>query len=392
MTDAAMRNTVSHWLSLTSAATTAVIVGFASTILVVIEGVKAVGADPAQQASCAAVLFFGMAITSLILAVRFKQPMIVAWSTPGSALLATSHAGVTFPEAIGAFMFAAVLMVLTALIKPLSDAISKIPPAIAAAMLAGVLLHYVIGVPGAALEMPEFVVPLVLAFFALRMVVPMFAVPITVALGLMFAALSGGVSNTIPLGITPLVFTWPQFNWQVLVGIGFPLYLVTMATQNLPGFAVLKAHGYAPHVSPALLVTGAGSLVAAPFGGHAINMAAITAAIVAGPDCHPDAKQRWKMIYPYTVLYVVFGLAAGSFVALLGGLPKPLITAMAGLALFAPLMGGLTGMMKEPKDIEAAVVTLLVAASGITIFGVGAAFWGLLAGLALWAIKRLQMK
>jgi benzoate membrane transport protein len=382
--------TENHWLSITSAATAAVIVGYASTILVVIEGIKAVGANPAQQASCAAVLCFGMAITSFLLAVRFKQPIMVAWSTPGSVLLATSQSGVAFPEAIGAFMLAAVLMILTALIKPLSDAISKMPSSIAAAMLAGVLLHYVIGVPAAAIAMPGFVVPLVIAFFALRMVAPMFSVPIIIALGLVFAALNGSVSHSIPLGITPLTFDYPQWNWQVLLGIGVPLYLVTMASQNLPGFAVLKAHGYQPPVAPALFTTGLGSLIAAPFGGHAINMAAITAALVAGPDTHPDPKQRWKMIYPYTVLYVIFGLAAGTFVALLGGLPKPLITAMAGLALFSPLMGGLTGMMKEPKDIEPALVTFLVAASGITIFGVGAPFWGLLAGLAYWGVKRTQ--
>jgi benzoate membrane transport protein len=315
---------------------------------------------------------------------------MVAWSTPGSVLLATNQGAVTFPEAIGAFMLAAALMVLTALIKPLSNAISKLPPSIAAAMLGGVLLRYVIGVPAAALDMPGFVVPLVLAFFALRMVAPMFSVPITVALGLAFAALNGGVSQHIPLGITPLTFDWPQLNWQVLLGIGVPLYLVTMASQNLPGFAVLKAHGYQPPVAPALFITGLGSLIAAPFGGHAINMAAITAAMVAGPDCHPDPKQRWKMIYPYAALYVVFGLAAGSFVALLGGLPKPLITAMAGLALFSPLMGGISGMMKEPKDMEPALVTFLVAASGITIYGVGSPFWGLLAGLVYWAAKRAR--
>lgn len=377
-----------HWLSLTSTAATAVIVGFASTVLVMIEGVKAVGANPAQQASATTILCFGMAITAIILAWRFKQPILMAWSTPGAVLLATSHAGVTYPQAVGAFMLAAVLMILTALIKPLSEAIVKMPPAIAAAMLAGVLLHYVLGVPGAALEMPLFVVPLVIVFFAMRMVLPVFSVPIVVVLGLLLAAFSGSVSQNIPVGVTPLTFDLPEWNWQALVGLGVPLYLVTMASQNLPGFAVLKSHGYAPPVAPALVVTGLGSFFAAPFGGIAINMAAITAAIVAGPESHPDPKQRWKMVFPYAAIYLVIGLTAGTFVALLGGLPKPLITAMAGLALFSPLMSGLTGMMKEPKDIEAAVVTFLVAASGITIFGVGAAFWGLLAGLILWAIKR----
>ena len=382
--------TDNHWPSLISTALVTVIVGFASTALIVIEGAKALGANPEQQASTIAILCFGMAITSFILAVRYEQPILMAWSTPGSALFVTSHAGITFPEAIGAFMLAAVLMVMTALIKPLSVTIAKMPSPIASAMLAGVLLHYVLGVPEAALEMPVLVLALVLAFFALRMFMPLFAVPITMALGLAFAAMSGGLSHAIPLGVTPLTFVWPQWTWQALVGLGVPLYLVTMASQNLPGFAVMKAHGYEPPVAPTLFATGLVSFMAALFGGHAINMAAITAAMAAGPECHPDPKQRWKMLLPFSALYVLVGLSAASFVALLGGLPKPLIAAMAGLALFSPLMGGVTGMMKEPKDIEPALVTFLVAASGVTIYGVGSPFWGLLAGLALWAIKRMQ--
>jgi benzoate membrane transport protein len=384
--------TANNWLSLTSAATAAVIVGFASTILVVIEGAKAVGATPTQQASTAAILCFAMAASSFILAFRYKQPIMVAWSTPGSALMATGAAGIAFPDAVGAFMVAGGLMVLTALIKPLSTAISKLPPALAAAMLAGVLLRYVLGVPNAALDLPIFVVPLIIAFFALRMLVPMFTVPVIVGLGLVFAGLGGGFSGPVHVGITPLEFVWPRWNLQVIIGLGLPLYLVTMASQNLPGFAVLKANGYQPPITACLLVTGLGSVLTAPFGTHAINMAAITAALVAGPDAHPDAKQRWKMIYPYTVLYVVFGLAAGTFVSLLGAMPKPLITAIAGLALFSPLMSGVSGMVKETRDIEAAMVTFLVTASGVTIFGVGGAFWGLLAGLLVWAVKQMQQQ
>jgi benzoate membrane transport protein len=264
------------------------------------------------------------------------------------------------------------------------------PPAIAAAMLAGVLLRFVLGVPTAALDLPVFVVPLVVAFFALRLLVPMYTVPVIVLLGLVFAGLSGGFTAPVHVGLTPLEFVTPQWNWQVLIGLGVPLYLVTMASQNLPGFAVLKAHHYEPPVAASLAVTGLGSMVAALFGTHAINMAAITAALVAGPDCHPDPKQRWKMIYPYAALYVVFGLAAGTFVSLLGAMPKPLVIAIAGLALFAPLMNGIAGMVKDQKDIEAATVTFLVTASGITILGVGAAFWGLLAGLLVWGLKRVM--
>jgi benzoate membrane transport protein len=379
----------SHWLSLTSAAAAAVIVGFASTILVVIEGAKAVGASPTQQASTAAILCYAMAVCSAVLAFRFKQPIMVAWSTPGSALMATGAAGIAFPDAVGAFMFAAVLMVLTALVTPLATAISKLPAGLAAAMLAGVLLRYVLGVPTAAMDLPEFVVPLVIAFFALRMLVPIYTVPVIVLLGIIFAGLGGSFSGPVPVGVTALEFVVPSWNWQVIVGLGLPLYLVTMASQNLPGFAVLKANGYQPPISACLGVTGLGSLLTAPFGTHAVNMAAITAAMVAGPDAHPDPRQRWRMIYPYTALYVIFGLAAGTFVSLLGAMPKPLVTAIAGLALFSPLMGGVTAMVKDQKDIDAAMVTFLVTASGVTIMGVGAAFWGLLAGLLVFVAKRM---
>ncbi len=377
-----------HWPSLISSATAAVIVGFASTILVVIEGARAVGANPAQQASVAAILCFAMAAASFILAFRARMPIMVAWSTPGAVLLATSAAGITFPQAIGAFVLAGALTVLTALITPLSRAIERMPASIAAAMLAGVLLRYVLGVPTAALGSPALVMPLILAFFALRFVVPMYAVPVIVALGLLIAGLTGAFDQGVTLAVTPLTFDWPEWNPQVLISLGIPLYLVTMASQNLPGFAVLRANGYAPPVSACLLVTGIGSILSAPFGSHAINLAAITASLVAGPDAHPDPAQRWKMIYPYTVLYVVFGLAAGTFVSMLGALPKELVTAIAGLALFSPLMGGISAMMKEPREIEAALVTFLTTASGITLFGIGAAFWGLLAGLILWGAQR----
>ncbi len=378
-----------YWMSLSAAAVAAVIVGFASTILVVMEGLRAVGATPAQQASAAAALCFAMAATSFILATRDKQPIMVAWSTPGAALMATGAAGINFSDAVGAFIFAGVLMVLTAFIKPISTAISRMPPAIAAAMLAGVLLRFVLGVPMAAQDSPTIVVPLIIAFFALRMLVPLYTVPVIVVLGLVFAGLSGGFSGAVHVGITPLEWVWPQWNWQVLVGLGVPLYLVTMASQNVPGFAVLKAHGYEPPVSACLAVTGLGSIISAFFCAHAVNMAAITAALVAGPDSHPDPKQRWKMIYPYTALYIIFGLAAGTFVSLLGAMPKSLVTAIAGLALFSPLMSGMTAMVKDHKDTEAAVVTFLVTASGLTIFGVGAAFWGLLTGLLVWGAKKV---
>ncbi len=378
------------WFSLTSAALTAVVVGFASTILVIMQAAQAVGANTAQQASWAAVLCFGMAFTSLYLSWTHRMPIITAWSTPGAALIATSAAGVTYAHALGAFVVAGLLMALAGLIKPLARAIAQIPAPLAAAMLAGVLLHYTLGVPAAALALPKFVIPLIIVFFGLRMSYPLFAVPVVVVLGVGIAALGGGFSgNCCALQFTALVWTTPQFEVASILSLGVPLFLVTMASQNLPGFAVLRAAGYQPPVTSCLLVTGVASVMAAPFGSHAINMAAITASLVTGPEAHPDKDKRWLVAWPYLMLYLAVGLTAAMSVGVLGALPKELIITIAGLALFSPLMGGVTAMLQEPRDIESALVTFLVTASGVTFQGVGAAFWGLLAGLAVFGARHM---
>lgn len=383
---------VKGWFSLTSSALTAVVVGFASTILLIMEAADAAGANDAEKASFAAALCFGMAITSVILGWRYRMPIITAWSTPGAALIATSAgAGLDYPSAIGAFIAAGVLMCVTALFKPMARLIEKIPASIAAAMLAGVLLRYTMGVPGAAIELPFLVMPLIVIFFALRVWLPLFAVPVVVVLGVMLAILTGAFGEgCCALSMTQPVWTTPSFNWPVIVGLGLPLYLVTMASQNLPGFAVLKASGYQPPVTGSLWVTGLGSIAFAPLGSHQLNLAAITASIVTGPEAHPDPAKRWLVVWPYAVFYILIGLAAASFVAILGSLPKPLIVAIAGLALFAPLLGSTTAMFREKNEIEAALATFLVSASGITIYGVGAPFWGLVVGLVLYGARYYQ--
>jgi benzoate membrane transport protein len=378
------------WVGLISSSATAVIVGFASTILLIMEAARAVGADPAQQGSWAASLCFGMAVTSLILSWRYKMPIITAWSTPGAALIATSVAGVTYENALGAFLAAGFLTCLAALITPLARLIERIPSPLAAAMLAGVLLRYSLGVPGAALAMPLVILPLIAAFFALRLSFPLFAVPVVVALGILAAVLIHAFpADCCSLAITWLDWTTPRFDAATIVSLGVPLFLVTMASQNLPGFAVLRASGYQPPVTGSLWVTGLGSMLLAPFGSHQINLAAITASLVTGPEAHPDPRKRWLFAWPYLVMYVLVGLAAASFVRILGALPAPLITAIAGLALFSPLMGSVAAMMKEARDIESALVTFLVTASGITLAGVGSAFWGLVAGLVLFGARHV---
>ncbi|TMJ37873.1 MAG: benzoate transporter, partial [Alphaproteobacteria bacterium] len=315
------------WFSLTSSALTAVVVGFASTILIIMQAADKVGANEAEKASWAASLCIGQAIITLVLSWRYKMPIIAAWSTPGAALIGATTMGIDYPSAIGAFIAAGLLACITALLTPVARLIERIPSSIAAGMLAGVLLHYTLGVPGAAIDLPWLVLPLIVIFFGLRVWQPLFTQP---------------------------VWPTPSFNWPVIVGLGLPLYLVTMASQNLPGFAVLKASGYQPPVTGSLWVTGIGSIIFAPFGSHQLNLAAITASIVTGPESHPDPQKRWLVAWPYLVFYILVGLAAASFVAILGGLPKPLITAIAGLALFAPLLGGATQMFKNNGEIEAA--------------------------------------
>jgi benzoate membrane transport protein len=379
------------WLQVSSAALTAIVVGFASTILLIMEAARAVGAGPAEQASWAMALCVGMAVTSLILSWWYRIPIITAWSTPGAALIATSAAGVSYENALGAFVVAGLLMCLAAAIRPLARVIERIPGPVASAMLGGVLLVYCLRVPGAALEMPVFVVGLAAAYFALRLALPLFAVPAIVGAGIILAFVSGSLAQQCcHLGLTLPVWTTPGFDLATILSLGVPLFLVTMASQNLPGFAVIKAAGYQPPVSGSLWVTGAGSVVLAPFGSHAINLAAITAAIVTGPECHPDPQKRWMMAWPYALIYLLIGVTAASFVEVLGALPKPLITTIAGLALFGPLLGSVAAMFKDARDVEAAMLTFLVTASGLTVFGVGSAFWGLLAGLLLYAARHLH--
>lgn len=380
---------LTEWVSLSAHALAIFIVGFASTVLIVMDAVRAVGATPAQQASAIAAVCIAIGVTSFILGIRYRQPIIAAWSTPGAALLASSSATSNFAEATAAFLFAGMLMVVTAFARPLANAINRLPASLAGAMLAGVLMHYVLAVPGAAVSAPSLVLPLAVVFFVLRHVAPLYATPVIAALALAIAGAMGAFWPSLTFAMTQLQFVRPDFNWQMLLSIGIPLYLVTMASQNLPGFAVLKSNGYEPPVQASIFVTGIGSMVASFFGAHAINLAAITAAMAVGPEVHPDPGQRWKVIIPYAVIYVSAGLAAATFVSVLGMLPAALVATVAGLALLPPFLGGLVAMVKEHKDIEAAAVTFLVTGSGVTLLGVGAAFWGLLTGLLIWGFKQV---
>jgi len=374
--------------SLFSAALVAALVGYGSTIALVLAAAAAVGASPAQTASWVMAVCFAKAAGTAILSTWHRVPVVLAWSTPGAALIAAST-GFTMAEAVGAFLLAALLIAATGLIRPLGALVARIPDGIAGAMLAGVLLPFCLKGAGAAQAAPALVLPMLALFALVRLKNPAMAVLAALAAGLVLAFTTGAavLPALPPIPPTP-VFTAPEFHLAALIGLGLPLYLVTMASQNLPGFATMRAAGYEPPVSAALGVTGGISAIAALFGSHTVNMAAITAAICMGEDVHPDRSQRWKVGLAYALVWVGLGLTGPVILALLGALPGALMTALVALALLGPLTGALTGAYAQADQRFAATITLAVTASGVAVAGVGAAFWGLLAGLVVWGLER----
>jgi benzoate membrane transport protein len=374
--------------SLLSAALVAALVGYGSTIALVLAAAAAVGATAEQTQSWVFALCLMKAVGGALLTLRYRVPMVLAWSTPGAALVAATQ-GVTMAEAAGAFLLAGLLVALTGALRPLGRMIAAIPDGIAAGMLAGVLLPFCLGLPQAATALPVLVVPMLAVFVLVRLRHPAWAVLAALAtgMGLAFATGQATVPAT-PEGLARLVAVAPAFRPEVLLGLGLPLYLVTMASQNLPGFATLRAHGYAPPVNAALGMTGGLSALGALAGAHTVSMAAITAALCMGPDSHPDPAERWKAAMAYAGIWLMLGLFGPTILSLILALPPALVSGLVGLALIGPFIGAATGAFADPGQRFAAATTLVVTASGVTAFGIGAAFWGLAAGLALQAAGR----
>lgn len=379
-------------ISMISAALVAALVGYGSTIALVLAAAAAVSATPAQTISWVFAICVAKAVGSAALSYWHRVPVVLAWSTPGAALIAATH-GISMAEAAGAFCLAGLLIAATGAVKPLGRAIALIPDGIAAAMLAGVLLPFCLKGAGAAQAQPALVLPMVVVFAWVRLANPALAVLAALATGIGLAFATGAAV------LPELNFTLPRPEWivpdfrlSVLLGLGVPLYLVTMASQNLPGFAVLRSAGFVPPVRSALGVTGILSSLAALFGAHPINMAAITAAICLGDDVHPDRDQRWRVGLAYGTFWVCLGFAGPVLLAVLAALPAALITAIVALALLSPLMGALTGAFAHPDHRFAATVTIAVGGSGIAAFGIGAAFWGLVGGLLIWGLGLAAVK
>jgi len=325
--------------------------------------------------------------TTAILSVHHRIPIVTAWSTPGAALIAASS-GVSMGEAVGAFLLTAALILMTAAFRPLGTLIERIPTTIASAMLAGVLFAFVVAIFDQLRSAPALVLPLVIAFVVLRLYSPIWAVVAILALGVVLAHQLGMTNPIDELRLASFVWVKPVLEPATLIGLGLPLYLVTMASQNLPGFAVLKASDYPVPTRSILGITGLASLVTASFGAHTTNIAAIIASLCTGPDAHPDRDKRW-LCGPVYAIVAVFG---ASLVTLFASFPEALIATIAGIALTGPFVAALSTSIADEEDRFAAVTTFAITASGIQAFGIGSAFWGLVAGLTVFgldhAVKR----
>ena len=370
-------------------------VGSASSFAVVLHGLQAVGATDAQAASGLMALSISMGICAIVLSAVTRLPISIAWSTPGAALLASTGAiEGGFNAAVGAFLICAVLIIVAGLFKPLGRAVAAIPAPLANAMLAGVLIGLCFAPVKAIGFNPLFGLPIVVAWIVVGAFKRLWAVPAALAafaLVLAFGVdIPEGALRSLEQSLVPTAeIVRPVFNLAGLVSIALPLFIVTMASQNIPGIAVLKVNHYDPKPGPLFAVTGFFSLLSAPFGGHAVNLAAITAAMCAGQDAHTDPKRRYWASLIAGVGYVILGLLAGAVTAFVALAPSILIEAVAGLALVGAFSSSAMSAFQVPDSREAAAITFLVTASGVSFGGISGAFWGLIGGGLMLALSRL---
>ena len=370
-------------LSAFTAGFVAVLVGFTSSVAIVFQAAQAFQATPAQITSWMWALGLGMGLCSLVPSLLLRKPVMVAWSTPGAAVLASAglSGGFSMAEAVGAFMVCAVLITLAGVTRWFERVMNRIPTEIAAALLAGVLARFGMQAFAAAQTALPLVLLMLGAYLVARRLIPRYAVVITLALAIAFVALRGEMSwSAIRFELAMPVFTAPQFTLSAAISLALPLFVVTMASQNLPGVAVIRATGYDLPVSRLITMTGLATLVLAPFGGYALNFSAITAAICMGTEAHPDRDKRYTAAVSCGLLYVVIGIFGAVVTGLLTAFPKELVVAIAGLALLGTIGSGLAAALRDEPHREAALITFLVTLSGVVVAGVGSAFWGVVAG------------
>lgn len=360
-----------------------VLVGLTSSIAIVFQAAQSFGATPGQVSSWVWALGMGVGLCCWLPSMWWRKPVVVAWSTPGAAVLATAGAtgAFTMNEAIGAFLVSAALITLVGVTGWFERLMNRIPIAIASALLAGVLTRFGLDAFAAAGTNTWLVVGMLVAYLIGRRFVPRYAVMITLAVGIAVALAQGKIQwSAVQPGLTFPVFTMPAFTLQAVISLALPLFVVTMASQNLPGVAVIRGSGYELPISKLISITGITTLLLAPFGGYAINLAAITAAICMGPESHPDKARRYTAAVVCGVIYVLIGCFGVVIAGLLTAFPHELVVAIAGIALLGTIGGGLYTAVQSEQYREAALITFLVTVSGVTIAGVGSAFWGVVAG------------
>jgi benzoate membrane transport protein len=371
-----------------SAGFVAAISGFASSFALVIAGLQAVGASSAEASSGLFALCIAVALTNVVAALWLRIPLAFAWSTPGAAvLLATASDGIRFSDTVGAFLVSAALMVLCGLWPALGRAITRIPKPLASAMLAGVLLPICLAPVQAVATLPLLAAPIVIVWLVLYRLAPRWAVPAAMLVAIVAILVAAGTGWMSEASIAPqLTFVAPTFDLFTILSVGLPLFIVTMAGQNVPGFVVMSTNGYVAPPRYSLVAGGFGSGAAALFGGHAINLGAITAAIMSGPESHPELDRRWVATLTNGILYLPLGAAAGLAAALIDAAPSILVIAVAGLAVLGALITSIVNALEDPRHRIAAISTFLVVVSGIVVAGIGSAFWGLLVGgiVMLW--------
>ena len=368
-------------LSAATAGFVAVLVGFTSSVAIVFQAAQAFGATPAQTSSWMWALGLGMGLCTLLPSLWWRMPAMVAWSTPGAALLASGGAGYSMAEATGAFLLCGTLILLSGATGWFERVMDRIPAALASALLAGVLARFGIDAFGAARGALPLVGLMLAAYLVGRRAWPRYAVPGVLAVATAFVAVRGELrTESLSWSLAAPVFTAPHFTWPAAVGLALPLFVVTMASQNLPGVAVIRASGYPIPVSRMLTITGAATLLLAPFGAFALNLAAITAALCMGREAHPDPARRYAAAVVCGALYCVIGVFGATVTGVLTAFPSELVVAIAGLALLGSIGGALASALGDEAHREAALITFLVTLSGLTLAGIGAAFWGVVAG------------
>lgn len=360
----------------------AMLTGYTSSLVLMFQAGQAAGLTTAQISSWIWALSIGMAVCSIGLSLRYRTPITVAWSTPGAALLITSLGGVSYGEAIGAYITCAVLVVICGLTGSFERLVRRIPASLASALLAGILFKIGSEIFIAAQHRTTLVLGMFFSYLLIKRVSPRYAVLTALVVGTAVAGTMGLLDfSGFSLEVATPVWTTPSFSLAATISIGIPLFVVAMTSQNMPGVAVLRADGYQVPASPLISFTGFASLLLAPFGSHGINLAAISAAICTGPHAHEDPTKRYTAAVWCGIFYGIAGVFGATLAALFAALPKELVLSIAALALFGSIMNGLTVAMSEAREREAALITFMVTASGFTLFSIGSAFWGIVAGV-----------